>query len=96
MVDEAWFERKDVFNILNNDTWNAVPDKIIFPRDKIWKDYVDARRMEISCGEAPYLVSRYDTVSGESIPIKERIGILDRKLRIVNENAKDDEEWIIG
>ena len=94
LVDEAWFERKDVFNILNNDTWNAVPDKIIFPRDKIWKDYVDARRMEISCGEAPYLVSRYDTVSGESIPIKERIGILDRKLRIVNENAKDDEEWM--
>lgn len=94
LVDEAWFERKDVFNIPNNDTWNSVSDKIIFPRDKIWKDYVDARRMEISCGEAPYLVSRYDTVSGESIPIKERIGILDRKLRIVNENAKDDEEWM--
>lgn len=95
LVDEAWFERKDVFNILkNNNRWNSVSDKIIFPRDKIWKDYVDARRMEISCGEAPYLVSRYDTVSGESIPIKERIGILDRKLRIVNENAKDDEEWM--
>lgn len=95
LVDEAWFERKDVFNTLkNNNRWNSVSDKIIFPRDKIWKDYVDARRMEISCGEAPYLVSRYDTVSGESIPIKERIGILDRKLRIVNENAKDDEEWM--
>ena len=95
LVDEAWFERKDVFNTLkNNNRWNSVSDKITFPRDKIWKDYVDARRMEISCGEAPYLVSRYDTVSGESIPIKERIGILDRKLRIVNENAKDDEEWM--
>ena len=50
--------------------------------------------MEVSCGEAPYLVSRYDTVTGEKIPLSERIGILDRKLRIVGENASSDEEWL--
>ena len=50
--------------------------------------------MEISCGEAPYLVSRYDTVSGQTIEIANRIGLLDRKLRVVNENARDDEEWL--
>ena len=49
--------------------------------------------MEVACGEAPYLVSRYDTVSGQEIPISERIGLLDRKLRIVNENAENDDEW---
>ena len=45
--------------------------------------------------EAPYLVSRYDASTGEFIePPKRRIGLLDRKLRIVNENAVDHEEWL--
>ena len=50
--------------------------------------------MEITCGEAPYLVSRYDVESGEYIPIPKRLGILDRKLRVVNENAVDEKEWL--
>ena len=94
LIDAAWFGREDVFNRSSDKAWETIPDPVKFPRDKIWKDYVDARRMEISCGEAPYLVSRYDTVSGEIIPIKDRIGLLDRKLRIVNENAQDDTEWL--
>ena len=57
-----------------------------------WQDYVLATRLEITCGEAPFLTSRYDTVSGEPIPIAERTGILDRKLRMVNDNCSD-EEW---
>ena len=55
---------------------------------------MDSRRLEITCGEAPYIVSRYDASSGEIIPIKRRIGILDRKLRVVNENAADEAEWL--
>lgn len=53
--------------------------------------------MEITCGEAPYLVSRYDTVTGDYIEVKDRIGLLDRKLRIVNENVSDDKwfEWVV-
>ena len=56
---------------------------------------MDSRRLEITCGEAPYLVSRYDTTTGELIvpPIR-RIGFLDRKLRIVNENTSTEEEWL--
>lgn len=94
LVDAAWFGRDGVFTINGEKSWTAVPDSVSFPRDKIWKDYVDARRMEISCGEAPYLVSRYDTVSGQTIEIADRIGLLDRKLRVVNENAADNEEWL--
>ena len=95
LVDEAWFERKDVFNIADskNQTWKAAEEKIIFPKGKNWKKYVDAKRLEISCGEAPYLVSRYDTVTGNEIPINERIGLLDRKLRVVNENTDTEDEW---
>lgn len=93
LVDNAWFGRENIFNNTSNKSWTVTTNKISFPRDKIWKDYIDARRMEISCGEAPYLVSRYDAVSGEIIPLKDRIGILDRKMRIVNENVENDREW---
>lgn len=95
LVDEAWFERKDVFNITDdkNQTWKATEEKIAFPKGKTWKKYVDAKRLEISCGEAPYLVSRYDTVTGNEIPINERIGLLDRKLRVINENTDVEDEW---
>ncbi len=59
-----------------------------------WQKYVDARVLEITCGEAPFLVSRYDVESGEAIPVPDRIGLLDRKLRTVNENTQTEEEWL--
>ena len=96
LVDEAWFGRKDVFNVEVPDrkTWETQTEKIEFPAGKTWKDYVRATRMEITCGEAPYLVSRYDTTTGEIIPLQYRIGLLDRKLRIVSENTETSGEWL--
>jgi hypothetical protein len=90
LVDEAWFGRKDVFNSVDQETnrWEATVEPIEFPDGKTWKDYVRSTRMEITCGEAPYLVSRYDTTTGEFIPVSQRIGMLDRKLRVVSENTK--------
>jgi hypothetical protein len=95
-VDEAWFGRKDVFNVEDaaSHTWKANPNKIEFPEGKTWKDYVRATRMEITCGEAPYLVSRYDATTGEPIPIEQRIGLLDRKLRVISENVDVSGEWL--
>ena len=65
-----------------------------------WQGYVTANRMEMACGEAPYLVSRYDTTTGEPIPFRRRIGLLDRKLRVALENTMcDDEaarEWMLA
>ena len=40
------------------------------------------------------MVSRYDTVTGKKIKIEDRIGLLDRKLRIVTENNYNKEEWV--
>ena len=96
LVDEAWFGRKDVFNTedASQHTWQTNPDKIAFPDGKTWHDYVRATRMELTCGEAPYLVSRYDTTTGLPIPLHERIGLLDRKLRVVGENTKTTSEWL--
>lgn len=91
--DAEWFGRKNVFNRQNGKSWETNTEPISFPEGKDWKQYVDSRRLEITCGEAPYIVSRYDTSTGEIIPIEKRIGILDRKLRVVNENAADEAEW---
>lgn len=93
LIDNAWFGRYNVFNTETEKSWQTNMDKVIFPQDKTWQDYVKAQRLEITCGEAPYLVSRYDTVSGDVVPIKERIGLLDRKLRIVSENVDNEQEW---
>ncbi len=96
LVDEAWFGRKDVFNHENDDhTWTPRTEPIVFStvKGKTWLDYVTERRIEICCGEAPYLVSRYDATTGQLIPLKDRIGLLDRKLRVVGENAQTLEKW---
>ena len=61
---------------------------------KTWKEYVDSRILEITCGEAPFLVQRYDTVTGEPIPLKDRAGLLDRKLKVVNEKTDTYDEWL--
>ena len=94
-ADEEWFGRADVFNHQNEDhTWTVVTEKVAIPEGKTWQEYVESRRIEITCGEAPYIVSRYDTTTGEDIPVADRIGMLDRKLRIVGENAGSEEEWM--
>ena len=61
LIDDAWFGRTEVFNRDVGTTWITNSEKIHFPTGKKWQKYVDARRLEVSCGEAPYLVSRYDT-----------------------------------
>ena len=96
LVDEAWFGRKDVFNVEDSEhhTWKATTEKIEFPEGKTWKNYVKATRMEMTCGEAPYLASRYDTTTGDSIPLQQRIGLLDRKLRVVSENTDTSGDWL--
>lgn len=65
---------------------------------KMMVDYVDidinTLCMELTCGEAPFLVSRYDATTGQPIAISERVGVLDRKLRLVNERQLNDKDWL--
>ena len=84
-ADAAYFDGDDPF---------LDAARVVFPKRRKWQHYVDARRLEITCGEAPYLVQRYDVSTGEVIPLEERHGILDRKLRIVNENTEGEDEWM--
>ena len=61
LVDNAWFGAEDVFNVEHEQSWTAAEGKISFPSPsgKTWGDYVRDVRLEITCGEAPYLTSRY-------------------------------------
>lgn len=96
LVDNKWLGEDFLFNKELNDSWVTNPDKIKFPTKsgKTWNDYVLSTRLEISCGEAPYLVSRYDTITGEIIDMVDRIGILDRKIRVINENTQTKNDWL--
>lgn len=95
LVDNAWFDSTNIFNIEHDKGWTATTDKIKFPSPsgKTWEDYIKSTRLEITCGEAPYLVSRYDAVTGEAIELSSRVGMLDRKLRVVSENIESEPEW---
>ena len=70
------------------------PSRIV----KMMVDYLDiginTRCLELTCGEAPFLVSRYDATTGDPIAISERVGVLDRKLRMVGEQQLNDEDWL--
>ena len=60
-----------------------------------WQKYVGLLKLEITCGEAPYIVSRYDPVSESQalVPIPDRVGFLDYKLRAVSKYCNTQEDW---
>ncbi len=97
--DAAWFNRKTspfTTDGSKDCRWKRFPGNVVFPKrlKQTWLDYVNYRCLEMCCGEGPFLVSRYDTTTGEVIPVPDRIGILDRKLRIVTENVGTEPgEW---
>ena len=95
-IDAAWFGHDDAFNTPTATGWKVRTDKVAFSEaaGRGWQDYVDCPKLEITCAEAPFLCSRYDTTTGTKIPVPSRIGILDRKLRVVTENTDSYEEWL--
>ena len=102
-LDADWFgalraeESAGQFTVELPQGWKTVETPVQFPvckgRTPAWVQYVQSRRLEVTCGEAPFLASRYDAATGEMIPVARRIGILDRKLRVVSENAATEDEW---
>ena len=100
-IDAVWFGRRDAFNTetVGDDGargWTTTAEPVTFPKAKGhgWHAYVEATRLEITCGEAPFVCSRYDTVTGRALPVPERVGFLDRKLRVVTEKTKTRKEWV--
>lgn len=94
-IDNIWFEGLSPFNREVPGGWVTNLEPVVFPgsKGKTWKDYVKDTRLEVACGEAPYLASRYNVITGDDISVQDRIGLLDRKLRVVGENNTDEQEW---
>ena len=89
LIDKAFIGAKfntEKYDPSKGHTWEfeGKSKEPAFPRRNgiTWENYVSANVLEISCGEAPYLTSRYDTVTGKTINVTHRIGLLDRKLQI--------------
>lgn len=83
VADEGWFRpaeapsAKDLFF-----RGRLSPTPLCLREPKRWQAYVSQRRLEVACGEAPYLTARYDAATGDIIPWELRHGFLDRKLRV--------------
>ena len=96
-LDADWFgpdAPKSLFTEELPQSWQTTTEPVLFDKSHKWEKYVDSRRLEVTCGEAPFLASRYDAATGELIPVGNRIGILDRKLRVVNENTSTEADWV--
>jgi hypothetical protein len=65
------------------------------PNKNNWQDYVQELKLEIACGEAPFIVTRYNpTAHGALISISGRVGFLDRKLKVVSRFCDSKKEWL--
>jgi hypothetical protein len=66
------------------------------PNKNNWQKYVRELKLEITCGEAPFIVSRYDSTAhtGKLIKLNKRIGFLDKKLKIVSNYCHKKDEWL--
>lgn len=77
-----WLVDKQVSAVLEE--WNDMP----------LKEFISLRWLELACGEAPYIVTRYDSVTGDSIPVPKRVGYLDRKLQRISQEVTSEKEFI--
>lgn len=59
-----------------------------------FESFIALRWLELACGEGPYIVTRYDSITGDIIPVDKRVGFLDRKLQRIAEQSNTENEFI--
>ena len=59
-----------------------------------FESLISLRWLELACGEGPYIVTRYDSITGEIIPVEKRVGFLDRKLQRIAVEVNTEQEFI--
>lgn len=69
---------------------------VSLPDASSWTDYVKELKLEVACGEAPFIVSRYNPTAhtGKLIKLENRVGFLDRKLRVVSKYCNKPKDWL--
>ncbi len=92
-------DKAEVFtplNIINkiNKAVDSLVNKFLSETD--WQEYVRELKLEITCGEAPFIVSRYNPVAhtDKLIKIEKRVGFLDKKLKIVSQYCNNKTSWL--
>ena len=77
-------------------TWIVKKQNDVLEHDYFNDDletYIKRTWLEITCGEAPYMATRYDMETGEMIKLAERVGFVDRKLQRIHTKVDDKAEW---
>ena len=62
--------------------------------DISFESFIALRWLELACGEGPYIVTRYDSITGDIIPVEKRVGFLDRKLQCIAAEVDSEREFI--
>lgn len=104
LVDQSWLGLKTpIFTKERPAGWDPTDDDTLreaFRKaaakqpDRKGQTYISLPRLEACCGEAPYLTTRYDAATGEIIPVSRRVGLLDRKLRVVSLLCRKPDAWV--
>lgn len=92
--EERTSKKAEVFTPLN--IIDKMVDVIDNDMSKIQTDfdnYIDTTILEITCGEAPFITTRYDPITGNMIGLYNRVGCLDRKLQFLNKHNFSEENW---
>jgi len=87
-------DKAEVFTPLKVvDQINKVVDTL--PNKNNWQEYVRELKLEITCGEAPFIVSRYNPIAnGALIKLSNRVGFLDKKLKVVSKYCENKKDWL--
>lgn len=88
-------DKAEVFTPLNVvGQINKSVDRIV--KKNNWQEYVKELKLEITCGEAPFIVSRYNPMAhtGKLIKLENRVGFLDKKLKIVSNYCDNKKDWL--
>lgn len=62
--------------------------------DISFESFIASRWLELACGEGPYIVTRYNSITGDIIPVEKRVGFLDRKLQRIAKEVNSEQEFI--
>ncbi len=87
------FTPKEIVDEMNKQAdWNSGHWPV---SENNWRNYVLEKRLEITCGEAPFIVGRYNAANGKQVlKLSERVGFLDRKLQVVAKYASSKDAWL--
>ncbi|MGV2929235.1 Eco57I restriction-modification methylase domain-containing protein [Macrococcus capreoli] len=78
----SWIVKLQVESVLNE------------MKDLSFDDFINTTWLEITCGEAPYMVNRYDMDTGELISLSERNGFIDKKFQLLNQQVNTKDDWM--